>query len=726
MSTRIKKFLSLRQKLILAMIIYIVILVFGVPAIFYSFYYPKQSANLDLLIQGIEKLATTRLEVLLDPVNKEGIERVLPRIIVLKELKYVGVFDPQKKLLAELYENEKVIDFPKEINVEVKKDGRILGSYKMIFTEKYVIDEIYRGIKRLIIFLLGNAAISFFVLIYFLRFVITKQLEDINDFIKSFDSSTTTFPEVLKLNKTRFFRDEFDLVAEEIDELVTKVVHHNREEKNRYNVIESEVYKRTDALLQAKQKADKAAQEKIEFIGVISHEIRNPINSILGYSELLEREIKDPEKIELLKPIVESSNSLLNLVNDLLDVSKVEVGKLKIEMSPTKILEFIKSLERIYRPKAEAKALAFSFITDENFPKFMVIDSLRLTQVISNLIDNSLKFTNSGFIKVTFNHSPSKTQNKVNIKIAVEDSGLGIPKEEWPVLFEKFRQPKGQSYKKFKGSGLGLSICKKITQLLGGDIHIVEKDGAGTLFVIDLPEITLAQESDFKTEEFIEEYVFEKSKVLLVEDEKIIQDLVKWNLKAFPIELIIANNGKEGINMALIHSPDLILMDIMMPNMDGIEAIELIRVYENLKKVPIVVISAILGTEVDKKISHLVSGMLKKPVLQRELYKELAKYLPHKIKKISTKEKEGVQEEPIPDSIKKEFKEQFFSKLNDLYETMSILDGKKLAEEISLFAKSKNISSLLTWTQEFKTSIDKFDIKNIKDLITKIKNKTSI
>ncbi len=723
MNTPSKKFLNLRSKLIIGMVLYNVIWVFGVPAIYYGYFYPKASERLNILINAMEKMASFRLRELLGPIDKENIEVALPRIIIVPELKYLGVFGPDNKLVAEKYEDKKIIEYPKEVIYPVIQDGKTLGSFKMIFTEKYVREEIQNGILRAYIFFVVNTILGFAILIYFLRFVIIQQLEDINDFIKSFDSNSTSLPEILVLNKKRFFRDEFDLVTEELNKLVIKVVKHNRDEQDRYNVIESEVYKRTDALLQAKQKADKAAQEKIEFIGVISHEIRNPINAILGFSELLEKEIKDSDKVELIRPIVDSSSTLLTLVNDLLDISKVEMGKLKIEMIPAKIHDFIKSIERIYRPKIENKGLSFHSVMDENFPKFLKIDPLRLSQVISNLLENSLKFTKDGFIKVIYNHSPSKNQNKVNIKIAIEDTGMGIPKEDWPFIFEKFRQPKGQSYQKFKGSGIGLSVCKKIAQLMGGDINIVEKGGPGTLFVIDLPDLTEASPSDFKTETIQTEYVFEKSKVLVVEDEKLNQDLIKWNLKAFPIELFFANNGKEGINMALMHKPDLILMDILMPNMDGIEAVELIRIYENLKKTPIIVITGILGPEVEKKISHLVNGMLKKPILQRDLYVELAKFLPHKIKKISKEIVEEIPDEVISETTKKKMGELFLTRLDGLMDTMSIQEGQKLAEEISVFAKNNNQKSIMTWSKNFKDSLDAFDIKKIKSLISEIKTK---
>jgi signal transduction histidine kinase/response regulator of citrate/malate metabolism len=718
-----KKYLNLRSKLIIGMIIYNVIWVFGVPLIYYGYFFPKAEAKLEILINAMEKMASFRLQDLLGPIDKESIEVALPRIIIVPELKYLGVYGPDNTLIAEKFEDEKIIEFPKEVIYPVIKDGKTLGSFKMIFTEKFVREEIQNGILRAYIFFLVNTILGYAILIYFLRFVITQQLEDINNFIKSFDSNSTTFPDILVLNKKRLWRDEFDLVTEELNKLVIKVVKHNRDEHDRYNVIESEVYKRTDALLQAKQKADKAAQEKIEFIGVISHEIRNPINAILGFSELLEKEIKDSDKVELIRPIVDSSSTLLTLVNDLLDISKVEMGKLKIEMIPAKIHDFIKSIERIYRPKIEGKGISFHSVMDENFPKFLKIDPLRLSQVISNLLENSLKFTKDGFIKVTYNHSPSKNQNKVNIKIAIEDTGMGIPKEDWPFIFEKFRQPKGQSYQKFKGSGIGLSVCKKIAQLMGGDINIVEKGGAGTLFVIDLPDLTEALPSDFKSETIQTEYVFEKSKVLVVEDEKLNQDLIKWNLKAFPIELFFANNGKEGINMALMHKPDLILMDILMPNMDGIEAVELIRVYENLKKTPIIVITGILGPEVEKKISHLVNGMLRKPILQRDLFPELAKFLPHKIKKISKEPEEASPEEMIPSTTKKKMGELFLTRLDDLMDTMSIQEGQKLAEEISVFAKNNNQKSIMTWSKNFKDSLNEFDIKKIKSLISEIKIK---
>lgn len=719
-----RKFLALRQKLVFGFVIYNLFLVFGVPAVYYGYFYPKEGESLELLTKGIEKQATTRLQDLLDPLDLERIQRVLPRIIVVRELKYFGVFGPDKKLLAEKFEDEKEIVDPLIINNPVIKDGKYLGSYKMTFTQKYIREEIRKRVNRALVILLINAILSFLLLMYFMRFVVTKQLEDLSNFINSFDASSTKSPDFLEMNKKRIWRDEFDLISAEMNKLVSKVVHQNKEEQKRYNVIESEVYKRTDALLQSKQKADKAVQEKVEFIGSVSHEIRNPINAILGFSDLLSKELEGSDKLELVRPIVDSSSILLKLVNDLLDISKVEVGKLKIEMLPVKISDFIKSLERVYRPKIEGKGIAFISIMDENFPKFLKIDALRLSQVVANLLENSIKFTKEGFIKISYNHSHSKTPNRINLKIAVEDTGMGIPKEDWPLIFEKFRQPKAQSFQKYQGSGLGLSICKKITQLMGGDINIVEKTGPGSLFIIDLPEIILASAQDFKIEEHKEDFVFEKAKILVVEDEKINQDLIKWNLKAFPIELIMANNGKEAINLALMHKPDLILMDILMPNMDGIEAIELIKVYEGLKSIPIIVITAIAGPEVDKKVKHLVNGILRKPVLQRDLYTELAKFLPHKLKKRELeKTKEGGGEDVISEAIRKKMEELFLPSLIDFDETMAIEEGEKLAQSILTFAKNNNSKSITQWAEALQEALKKFDIKKVKNLTSELKKK---
>jgi len=719
-----RRFIALRQKLILGFVIYNILLVFGVPAVYYGYFFPKETQSLELLSKGIEKQATERLSVLLEPLDLEKIVKVIPRVIVVRELKYFGVFGPDKKLLAEKYEDQKVIEDPLEISVPVSKDGKYLGSFKMVFTQKYIKEEIRKRVNRALIILLFNAIFSFFLLTWVLRFTVTNQLENLTNFIRSFDASSTKSPDLLEMSKARYFRDEFDLVTVEINKLVAKVVYQNREEQKRYNVIESEVYKRTDALLQAKQNADKAVEEKVEFIGSVSHEIRNPINAILGFSDLLSKELEGSDKMELVRPIADSSNVLLTLVNDLLDISKVEVGKLKIEMLPVKISDFMKSLERVYRPKIEGKGIAFNTIVDENYPKFLKIDALRLSQVIGNLLENSIKFTKEGFIKISYNHSPSKTPNRVNLKIAVEDTGMGIPKEDLPFLFEKFRQPKSQSFQKYKGSGLGLSICKKITQLMGGDINLVEKTGPGTLFVIELPEIILASADDFKVEMPKEDFVFEKSKVLVVEDEKINQDLIKWNLKAFPIELIMANNGKEAINLALMHKPDLILMDILMPNMDGIEAIELIKVYESLKNIPILVISAISGPEVEKKVKHLVNGMIRKPVLQHDLFLELAKFLPHKLVKIQLEQpKEGQSEDVISSANRKKMEELFLSSLINFDETMEMEEGSKLAQDISAFAKNNNLNSITQWSETFQDALTKFDIKKIKVHISELKKK---
>ena len=375
-------------------------------------------------------------------------------------------------------------------------------------------------------------------------------------------------------------------------------------------------------------------------------------------------------------------------------------------------------MKLMFGPRYEKKGLEFMVEIDPDFPAFIKTDGLRTAQVMQNLLTNALKFTDKGYVKVIAKAIKLPIQNKVDIVITVEDSGIGIPVNEREKIFEKYRQMAGQSYQKYQGSGLGLTISRKIARMLNGDLKVIEKVGGGSCFEFSLKEVEVAPKKVIEKVFEEKDFKFKGSKVLVVDDEKLNRDLVMWNLRPFDLKLYFAENGKEALNKALINKPDIILMDLLMPQMDGFESIELIKVYENLKDIPIIVISANIGPENEEKIKKIANGMMRKPVLQKDLVQKLAEFLPHEI---VTGKKESVEKivkslppgSPIPEELKEKIENEYIVKIENLKEEMSIDAIDSFANDLKELANGYGCKTIVSWSDNMLTQTRNFNVSEI-------------
>lgn len=509
-----------------------------------------------------------------------------------------------------------------EQGFKYEKEGVRYGSayqgarFTVLVSQSYsaVLSVIEESLNKLIIYTVLVLIVVVFVGIYF-SYTISRPLDSLIENIKSYAKGDR-----YETSNSHTVPEEISILGESFNHMLGQIEVYQDE-------MQQLVINRTEELAHEKDRAEAANRTKTLFLKNMSHEIRTPMNAILGFTQLLKHKEVDSNKLALLKNIMSSGNTLLKMLNDLLDLSKQEAGKLEEQLSVIDLRKFFREIELSFLGPCSQKHLYIKFEYADNLPSFVLLDTLKLKQILGHLLDNAIKFTEKGGLTVSISsHIKKLESSSIDLVILVKDTGKGIEKNHQKQIFNVFERHESDDFNESSGVGIGLTLCKQLLDFLGGDLKLKSELGQGSIFEVRVPNIELAvnELDNLENVPVIDGVGF---KVLVADNKEFNRESIKKVCAAYMCEIEEATNGIEVLRKSRNFVPDIIFLDLEISKLDGFEVLRILREDKHLKDIQIIAISTreqhrtlaleegngfILKPFSQLQIKHILDSFLKK------------------------------------------------------------------------------------------------------------------
>jgi len=608
---KLKLSIQLKVTLLLGLlgVLFVTILFFTIEEIVKNDISKIEYQKAEIILKTIEPTIAVNHFLELDSENKEFIKKLMSN----EDIMGICIFFNEQPFHVQKPTVDKKELFRLEYPIKDVVSNEVVGSIILHYTKKYYNNTVKTMYDRFVI--ISILIITIVFIVFFIVRYMFKSLVKISDVIANYKiGNSIDFSHIKK-------EDETAQIMNIISNLVERINEHNEQ-----------MYLKQIELEEARENAENASRFKSEFLANMSHEIRTPMNGVLGFVDQLSKAETNPERLKQFSIVKNSGETLLSIINDILDFSKIETGKMELESHPADVKQLFGDTAAIFTELVNNKKIIFKSTIDENLPKCLLIDQVRLKQVVFNLLSNAIKFTpEKGSVSLIVD---IKQESNI-LHCSVIDSGIGIAKENQAKIFDAFGQEDSSTTRKFGGTGLGLSISSKLISMMGGQLQVSSELGKGSQFYFDIPmhqcDKNSIVEQDALSDNTNHTLSLPKSYLLVVEDNRTNQMLIGIILDELGLTYDIAADGFEAIKLFKENIYDAILMDENMPNMNGIEATKNIRRLEedkSLKATPIIAVTAnALSEDRERFINAGMDEYVSKPYSEKDIVNVLQKIL---------------------------------------------------------------------------------------------------